>query len=714
MQLTRLTLQNYRGHRQRTVSFSSCLTGIVGPNGSGKSNLVTAAALCLTGENLCRGVLADCVHQLAPADEKAFVELELEHRKYRMQVTRRLKPKSAGTLQIYDGDRLLETVRGDRKVTARLCDVLETNAATLNRYALVQQGTMAAFLDEQPAKRAAAFQRLFHLENMAVVHKAVSTHLGGLSQQDATEELSRLEQRQQTVQQQIQELRNYQSAYQVPADYRELQATAARTCQDWSAKQQWQQKLVACEKQLQHHRQELANITTALEEGEQGVQDVQMAMDASRQPAEQAREALQRHEWIQRAVRQREQLETTKRKLESTRAARQAPQPPADYVEPSHDRPRLEARLETAIGRCSRFTTFLDTFTDDGTAECPTCHTHVTGLEEKRAAYRRDLQELQQEVQHLRDQLQRARNYDNAYRSWTEAMQAFEHQLHQVEQQLQAVPVETLPQLDTEALRNQIREYEGYAAALQAYEPERQELIRAQSRLQGRVEQLCDQLANYREEESNLTVTQEEAAAASDAYYRRESDYKAWYNHEREIGEKEAICNECAQQISELRQQQATRKRRNEWAEKLALIRDATHRDGLPKFVVYNRLRSLQGAMNELLELFGANYRVEVDEELLFTGHFQDGRVLPADQFSGGQEVLLATSFHTAVNSTFAAEVGVLMLDEPTVYLDEDYVAAYGQVLGRLREWSAARGLQVVLITHERGLVPLFDKVEQL
>jgi DNA repair exonuclease SbcCD ATPase subunit len=92
---------------------------------------------------------------------------------------------------------------------------------------------------------------------------------------------------------------------------------------------------------------------------------------------------------------------------------------------------------------------------------------------------------------------------------------------------------------------------------------------------------------------------------------------------------------------------------------------------------------------------------------------FNDGRVQPAERLSSGQKVVMALSFRLAVNFMYA-DLGFLVLDEPTAYLDEHHIAGFEPVLGCLREFAASRGLQCLMVTHEQSLAPLFDSVLQL
>jgi DNA repair exonuclease SbcCD ATPase subunit len=138
------------------------------------------------------------------------------------------------------------------------------------------------------------------------------------------------------------------------------------------------------------------------------------------------------------------------------------------------------------------------------------------------------------------------------------------------------------------------------------------------------------------------------------------------------------------------------------------------HRDNLPRAVARDHLRALTADTNAVLGDFLAPFRVEAEDDLSFRADFHDGRSQPAGRLSGGEKVVLAVGFRLSVNSVFAQDVGLLCLDEPTVGLDEHNLGCLRTALGRLRDLSRARGLQVILVTHERSLMPLFDKVIDL
>jgi DNA repair exonuclease SbcCD ATPase subunit len=73
--------------------------------------------------------------------------------------------------------------------------------------------------------------------------------------------------------------------------------------------------------------------------------------------------------------------------------------------------------------------------------------------------------------------------------------------------------------------------------------------------------------------------------------------------------------------------------------------------------------------------------------------------------------VLLGLAFRFAVYDLFTSTLGVLIIDEPTAYLDEENIDNVFKLLESVKEYSKASGLQVIVISHEPRLMPVFDHV---
>jgi DNA repair exonuclease SbcCD ATPase subunit len=137
-------------------------------------------------------------------------------------------------------------------------------------------------------------------------------------------------------------------------------------------------------------------------------------------------------------------------------------------------------------------------------------------------------------------------------------------------------------------------------------------------------------------------------------------------------------------------------------------------KDGLPKLVHASVLRQLCSVVNEELFFFDNPFKVEVGEDLSFVAYFEDERVIPSKALSGGQKVMLALSFWSAVSRVFAKNLGVMILDEPTDGLDADNNERLYSIMQRWRTLLHQRGQQVIIITHDEGMSSVFDQIIQL
>ena len=151
-----------------------------------------------------------------------------------------------------------------------------------------------------------------------------------------------------------------------------------------------------------------------------------------------------------------------------------------------------------------------------------------------------------------------------------------------------------------------------------------------------------------------------------------------------------------------------------QWRGTLQALQDLMHSSALPRAVAQRNLQIVETAVNDHLELFGSDFQVTARDGLSFTARFVDGREQPAERLSAGQKVVLALSFRLAVNLLSGSNIGLLVLDEPTAFLDEQHIRGFEPVLLQLRTLAASRGLQCVMVTHEAGLAPLFDQVIDL
>ena len=697
MQLERLILKNFRQHADRVLDFGLGLVAILGPNNSGKSNLFVAIQYALTGKfpagrakdgNICLG---------AAADEPAYVDLTWSHRGQRCQVRRQLR--SAKTVLSVGTEQLT----GDARTTERIFQMLGTDPETFTQIFLVEQGALFGFLDQTPAVRQAAFQRFFGLESAASLCELLGKRLASIVPPD----VSGLEAARQAARLASQQAQQARQAWW--ACYEEIEAQGLQTdvnpvgqmraldqvyCQTQREVREYGQAQAEAKYRDDISRQvQVLTAEDAVGREDARVAGLQLADAELRlqglvEPAEAARRLIVQLQQTQRLVDRRGELERELVKL-----------PPAEPGRLAAELANIQQALVQLAAEEVQTTAFLRSFrAADGTALCPTCGTRVTGLdvlvpEKQRQAVQlqqgqRDLCSSQQELQQLQRDQQRREQLVNELQS----LQGFTPE----------TPGGLQAARDALAAWTQAQTKQQSAAwrVAAVEERNRQRAVR--------LHDLADQL-RVSPVQILDTVKAEQAVQRLAWLESRLPEYRA-VAAATELAAQ--VCVQTGLQEAQLQQQQQQAERVEAWRQLCLEMRELVHHQASPRFVVQRNLEVLATPMNEFLELFEADFRVEASEGATYRAYFAgDMESLPAEWLSFGKKVLLAFAFRAALN-TLHHEIGFLALDEPTAYLDEPSIAGFEPVLSRLRQITADS--QCIFITHEERLAPLFDQVVRL
>jgi exonuclease SbcC len=150
------------------------------------------------------------------------------------------------------------------------------------------------------------------------------------------------------------------------------------------------------------------------------------------------------------------------------------------------------------------------------------------------------------------------------------------------------------------------------------------------------------------------------------------------------------------------------------WKECVENARRLLHRDALPGEVARSYMDAMNSRLAYYLGLFNSPFTAEISSDGTVTCRFADRPDVPSERLSGGQKVILGVAFRFAIYDLFVADLGVMILDEPTVYLDHDNVSAVAELLNHLKGYSRAAGIQLIVVTHEQQLASCFDQVIQV
>jgi DNA repair exonuclease SbcCD ATPase subunit len=137
------------------------------------------------------------------------------------------------------------------------------------------------------------------------------------------------------------------------------------------------------------------------------------------------------------------------------------------------------------------------------------------------------------------------------------------------------------------------------------------------------------------------------------------------------------------------------------------------HNGSATELYVNTKMKRMCSSINEYLLGFSSPYKVRVNSDNEFVCQFPDKNIL-SGELSCGQKVILSLAFRFAACEVFTSKTNFIVLDEPTTWLDRKRIDSFGEVLNSVKNMSQRKHFQVLVVTHEKSLMPHFDQVIEL
>ncbi len=180
------------------------------------------------------------------------------------------------------------------------------------------------------------------------------------------------------------------------------------------------------------------------------------------------------------------------------------------------------------------------------------------------------------------------------------------------------------------------------------------------------------------------------------------------------IGTEQAKLAQCEAEAKRLGDQINQEAKMAAWVTEVKKVRDALHVTNLPATTMREFARVINSQMEFYLTTWEAPFRVWLDQSMAFQAQFHGGPVFDAARLSGGQQVVASVSFRLAMSDTFANQVGLLVLDEPSNHLDAVNKQHLQALLLQLKTLSTHSGRQILIVTHEGPMMGFFDHVVEI
>ncbi len=697
-------VSQWRNHKSFSTEFDSGLNAIVGPNGSGKSSLIMAlsSAMFADFEGETRG---DVLRKGSPSGPAQSV-VHFGHGDDDYAISRSVDP-SEWKLQkhkINSIGKRLEPVIGESLVGQAMAALLGIPIKTASRYSFVPQWALYSLVAQTDTDRMKDLYTLFGLSEAEKAEATIKERLISLQPPPVSSTLS--EDRATLLDNQgmlrhlkdrIDVFRSYDLDSQVEK-YEKMVEAAARLKMIDSRISSIREDYERIAKQ----RADVGNQKALLEARLNGQRHHTCLLKAAHDEAE-----GHKQEWENylRAAGRLDDLDKNIASIQEKLRAISPGKPRENYVSSSdtHFLDDIDAlRRVLAADQV-----FLNAVTEE-CSTCPVCNNPAPDLFSDRPTHEKNAEETANMIRYLIAAWNESRSYDDKV---TNCKKQMEHLYSQLEiASSQREPLFSVKKPDTPIPKDAAASWHLALSDERVIELDLNKVDAAINNLDKQFTACDEEIYRLRKEEDHIRLNYSDDAddarerleqwkekTASRAAVMREYDLLVKTTSELEMRLED---DEKARQATEIHQK---------WREKLLSSSSALSRNGLPFDVAGEYLSRLEGPINEQLDLFATGFKVRADRNSIdFLAEFSNG-CLPVHLLSGGQKCLFALTFWLAIASEFGT--GFLCLDEPTAGLDSRRISAMREAFLRLRGKS---GVQLIVVTHERSLLPAFDRVIEL
>jgi DNA repair exonuclease SbcCD ATPase subunit len=710
-------LSNYRQHEYLKVDLTGNLIGVLGENGSGKSHFMHAIEFGFAGKVSGQNK-SDMLRWGA---EEGFVRILFEHNGVDGEIYRELQSNKA---QFKFGK---EKVTGITKVNAAIAETTGLDADICKQAVFVHQKEVDAVLFTEPSQRQLAWQRLCGLGDASATHSKLGSFISALPEvDDYTEQINEGLER---IAEVNDELRAAQESLQITdmgaLRPEEIEAAIRKVSELRNAIDAGTTESAV-----------LAEDQKRLYEAQNRLREVEGQLGGYLDdPAEVLKAAADRmNEAVTSLASQRRlhQFEAEKGTVEESLAVLHCPCTSAE-VEQYEQRLAEVAKTHTAAATNLDMTQALVSAikgVGDDVSVCPLCRQKVdrnlAGLAETNLCAARDAvalaaASLEKAGADLSNAKTGLRNYEYQKAALDQKLASVNAQIDEV---TRSITVHT-NDAEVAQLRQKVDELQASLKAKQDLEIKKSGFENQVLTLSHSVQQRGQHVETILNKA--MTLMQEAGVPGADKIDARQQELEANAAKCREVSQElarltgqitalEKSLDNLNSTVETLREREEKQAALKSIIDTLTAVRQWFHYEHGPQAVINSLLERITSGVNDFLDRFGASFYAIPDfGTTSFKYWYTDGRESPPDgypsvqEMSGGEAVVLAVSFRFATYCLFASRIGLLTLDEPTVYLDDKNIGCFCNLLNRVKELAADMNLQILISTHERAVMPFMD-----
>lgn len=697
MRIERVKLVNFCQHPQRDDIFEAGVVGVVGKNGAGKSNYLRAIRRALTGSSGNPGNKED---DLRWGAEKGLVRVDFVANSRHGFVQRDLI-SSRCRMEYDDGTKALTASEIDKKIY----QIIGIQPKVLSDVVFVEQGSIEGLLFEKPSERTRSMQALFGTAAAEPLREHLKTELDATVVTSRTETITKIRAKLAT---EIEGPLAAALAAQAAAEKNLVSEQEVAEMQEVVKQYEQQQKSLEVSEransEIAQLTQELADATAAETNCSAREKELHEITELLKPFAQTAEELITKAK--EAAASQAKRAGIDRILAEADKILSQ-PEP----VDPCLDPQALAINEATWHKLSAEYETSLSIANNPNVdANCPTCQqkvslSHVLEHTVKCA-------DLLPQVKKLGEQHHKDRNaltqYRQQYDTWKTSTTHWAGVKAKALEDLAQLPTGTV---DTQALKDAEATFADYRAAASSHVEAAATLKQVRERVRS------SQASLERANRLAATVTDTLGEPISDQHYQEAKVELQKHNLAcRELNEnsgKILILKQLkASEEATLKQYEAEEQNLGslkKWRDQVERARALLHRDQLPSVVARVFLDGINRHLARYLDIFNVPFTAQITPEGVKCT-FSSKTDVPAERLSGGQRVMLGLAFRFSVYEQFVSSLGIMILDEPTVYLDDDHVDVAVELLLRVKSYSKSAGLQLIVVTHDHRLASVFDQ----
>lgn len=758
MHLTRIELTNYRQHRKLDIDFSGNLIAVLGHNGCGKSNLIGAIQFALTGEH----------PGATKADLTTWGEKEGSVRLFFTAGSRNdefvIVRKTNGDVTLKVGN---ETVKQARKVEEALREKAGLDKELIRQIVFVPQKGIDSILFDDPKNREVAFQRLIGIGNASKIYESLGREISAYDKPQGFDEAIAKARQQLDEQKSVADtcrnaLDRYDEAIKSLPSKEKLESEVDKCASIQSAISEHTRLKASLGEAQRLHEATLKDIAAAGAVPEDDEDKLRAERNEATSRNEELRKQLDENNDVLKFLQRLKELsdDASIASVETTAAKDKLDLVLAKYkttlAEDKAEAEKLGAGQTAAEAELRSLRNLMKDASSDGT--CPVCGAPASQediakhLEERLATAEKTANDAVEkamearmafdrrhaEEQYANDELARRQSALDAAKSALKRAKdknvegvvidldtfsvSYKGRTPVEIAQIKEANAELSKQMADNASR--IAELDIEISKISAARASAKELRDTAAKLSAQIEVLVgslkensEKLAKFGIDENNIKADDEREAMDRarrnlDAYNGILRDMAA---EKGRLSSTEETIEKTRKFIDDLVEKKELEEEVKGKVDTLKRVRDWFHYREGPRIMSQNVMRDLTACVNSYLDQFNAPFVVEAEEEGFgFRCRFIDGRTMPDPYpddslLSGGQKVALAIAFRMAIYMCFGGELGLLSLDEPTAYLDDASIEHLGELLQKVGEVARNKGLQILMATHEKAIMPFLD-----